>query len=158
MPLTDLELFSPPVRQLYDYWRGIAPVGALPGRQHFDPVDIPNLLPHLWLLDVVRDPLRLRCRLVGSGVRSSNGRLRPDCWLDELFDAATMAEVTAFVTPAIEAGESAWRRGRSIMLPVERSIDLEVIALPLAADGRCVDMLLNMTIFSWETGWQPTTL
>src|SRR5690348_8213244 len=40
------------LRELYEYWRSRHPAeGVLPGRQHFDPVDVPKLLPWIWLVD-----------------------------------------------------------------------------------------------------------
>src|SRR5690242_1355091 len=60
---------GPEIVALYDYWRSKAPgEGLLPGRRHIDPVDIPRLLPNVWLLDVVDDPRRFRVRLVGGAL------------------------------------------------------------------------------------------
>lgn len=36
---------EPKIRAAYDYWRRIHPAQGLPGRQHFDPANIPRLLP-----------------------------------------------------------------------------------------------------------------
>jgi len=55
--------------QFFGYWLAIRPVqGLLPGRQHFDPLAIPKVMPRLWLLDVVREAgtMRFRYRLVGT--------------------------------------------------------------------------------------------
>ena len=56
------------IKLLYDYWCRMAPPGRLPGRQHVDPIDIPHLLPNIWLLDVHRDPIRFWRRLVGTRI------------------------------------------------------------------------------------------
>jgi len=40
------------VKSLYSYWRAISPPGRLPGRQHFDPLDVPRLLPNIWQIGV----------------------------------------------------------------------------------------------------------
>src|SRR6266849_5312118 len=58
------------IRALYDYWCGIHPTEAiLPGRQHVEPLDLAEVLRWLWLVDVQREPLRFRYRLVGTGHR-----------------------------------------------------------------------------------------
>lgn len=55
------ESWRPEQRCLYEYWHSKRPSdAALPGRQHVDPLEIPSLLPHLFLIDVVREPLRFR--------------------------------------------------------------------------------------------------
>ena len=59
-------------RRVFEYWRSKAPEGVLPGRRDIDPLEVPDLLPWLTLIDVVweQERLRLRCRLMGTGVRN----------------------------------------------------------------------------------------
>ena len=57
------------VQRLHEYWR--AKSGAddpVPRRRDIDPVELPDLLPNLMLVDVERNPLRFRYRLVGTRV------------------------------------------------------------------------------------------
>lgn len=57
------------VQRLYEYWCAKAgPDGAVPRRRDIDPTELPGLLPNLMLLDVERNPLRFRYRLVGTRV------------------------------------------------------------------------------------------
>ena len=56
------------IRAVYDYWCSIHSAQGLPARHHWDPVDVPSLLPNLWMADVERDPVRFRFRLIGSAV------------------------------------------------------------------------------------------
>src|SRR3546814_6108920 len=66
---------APKIKALYDYWQSIRPNDlALPGRRHFDPLDIPELLPNIQMLDVKRDPLRFRFRLIGTEIVRFTGR------------------------------------------------------------------------------------
>ena len=69
------------IKVLYDYWCRIAPAGRLPGRQHFDPLDIPHLLPNIWLLDVHRDPIRFWRRLVGTRIEEFAGKSLDNGWV-----------------------------------------------------------------------------
>src|SRR3546814_3761584 len=74
------------IKALYDYWQSIRPNDlALPGRRHFDPLDIPELLPNIWMLDVKRDPLRFRFRLIGIDIVRFTGRDSTGQWLDEVY-------------------------------------------------------------------------
>ncbi|HEX3497840.1 MAG TPA: PAS domain-containing protein, partial [Stellaceae bacterium] len=65
-PDTDRSSWNPRIAQFFDYWLSIKPGNGLPGRQHFDPLDIPLLMPRVWMLDVLRAPLRYRYRLAGT--------------------------------------------------------------------------------------------
>ena len=137
------------VRQLYEHWLGLQPSpGILPGRQHFDPVVLPvSLLPLLWLADVERPPLRFRYRLLGTEHARVFGRDYTGHWLDE-------THVNFYASPgypqyvaAVEQGRVGYRRGHTLaMLPMDyRSI--ERLLLPLAQDGKAVDMLLAISLY-----------
>ncbi len=70
----------PKVLHLIEHWRSLAPgPDLLPGRQHFDPMRVPSLLPNIWLLDVIPGtPRRFRYRLLGTrlseaGIPGSKG-------------------------------------------------------------------------------------
>lgn len=71
------------VQTVFRYWRERHPANGLPGRQHIDPLDVVSLLPGIWLLDVQREPFRLRYRLVGTRVTESIGREVTGLWMDE---------------------------------------------------------------------------
>jgi hypothetical protein len=134
----------PKVRAIYDYWRSVHPKGGgLPGRQHIDPVDIPLLLPNIWLIDVYRNPYRFRFRLVGTLVVDYAGEDNTGKWFDERwpdFDASVFIDV-------VETGEPSWARGRSKMRPEKNYYELERVRFPLATDGKTVDMILSLTVF-----------
>jgi hypothetical protein len=147
--------WHPKIRELHGYWRSICPADRrLPGRQHFSPVAIVPLLPNIWLLDVVRNPLRFRYRLVGTRIVDALGGECTGRWLHEAhpeFDP----DVAAFsdYAHAAEAGEPRWRRGSPIFMSyVERCTELERIFLPLAEDGMTVDVILAMTLMFDQDG------
>lgn len=90
--IPDLEAFGSrltlkPQQELFAYWRSIFPVKGWPGRQHFDPVDIPHLLRMLALVDVVRDngTVRYRFRLLGTDLTTRAGRDMTGRWMEECF-------------------------------------------------------------------------
>lgn len=60
-------------RDLYGYWRACAQSKAIPSRFDIDPIDIPQLLPGLSLLDAGEDLYSLRYRLAGTRVREIYG-------------------------------------------------------------------------------------
>lgn len=59
---------------LHAYWRRRCGKQPFPARADIDPVDIPALLEYLVLMDVLRDPLDFRYRLVGGHIVKHSGR------------------------------------------------------------------------------------
>lgn len=136
------------VRALIDYWLSVRPGDRLPGRQHLDPLDIPALLPNLWLVDVERTPaLRLRYRLIGTSVARAFDH---DCtgeYLDETHPQSRDGQVRIYMHDVVRTRQPAWRVGRPLLWRLQDYLRLERIYLPLAGDGEEVDMILALTIF-----------
>jgi hypothetical protein len=137
------------VRQLYHYWREIHPPGGgLPGRQHVDPTAMPaSLLPFVWLADVQRQPLRFRYRLLGTEQVRVLGRELTGRWIDEAIPAFRGSAAYAQYVAVAERGKPGYRRGdTSIILPKDYRA-MERLLLPLAREGRTVDMLLAISVY-----------
>lgn len=138
----------PKVREVHRYWMSLAPApDKLPGRRHFDPAAVTSLLPNIWLIDVVHDPLRFRFRLLGTTVEKFAGRRMTGRWVDEELGPETRDEVLTNLTEVVETRQPSWRRGPSLIIPEKTVATLERLYLPLATDGRTVDMVLGLTIF-----------
>ena len=138
----------PKVRALYDYWRAIRPPeGNLPGRQHFDPADIPFLPPLVWLVDVHRSPLRFKHRLVGSEQVRVMERDVTGMWLDEAHPLFLGSRGYPQFVAVAERGEIGYRRGKPLFHLRKEYLSMERLLLPLAHDGKLVDMLLAITVY-----------
>lgn len=134
----------PKIRAIVDYWRSIHPKsGGLPGRQHFDPTDVPNLLANIWLIDAVREPLRFRLRLIGTLVVDYAGEDNTGRWLHERWPAF---DDSAYVQ-VVETRQPSWSRGPSRLRPEKEFYEIERVRLPLASDGETVDLILALTVF-----------
>ncbi|MBM3597401.1 MAG: PAS domain-containing protein [Alphaproteobacteria bacterium] len=152
----DAAFWHPKIAMLYRYWRSIHPEGGgLPGRQHFDPTDVPRLLANIWLLDVERDPLRFRYRLVGTALERFYGEHATGRYLGEVnskyFDPAY------FQHYALVVNEHAhhYRRGAPTFEPDRRIASrahVERLLLPLARDGSTVDTILALTVVLDQAG------
>ena len=136
------------LRELYAYWRSRHPAeGVLPGRQHFDPVNVPKLLPWIWLVDVQRAPLRFKHRLVGTEQVRIIERDHTGKWLDEVFPLFLNSPTYRQFVGAAERGEIAYRRGKPQFHLSKEYLSVERLLLPLARDGSTVDMLLAITVY-----------
>jgi len=143
----DRSAWHPLTRRFYEYWLAIAPLDALPGRQHVAPEMMTAWLSRLWLLDIFRNPLRYRCRLAGSDLVRSIGREVTGCWLDEVHPRSVTdpgsRERFRYVT---ETGRPTWRRGTPRWGRQPECHSVESVLVPLAADGQTVDKIMAISI------------
>ena len=139
--------WHPAVREFYEYWLRISPPGRLPGRRHMVPEDIAPLLPRLWMLDVVRNPLRFRYRLVGTDLTRSMRREVTGRWLDEAQPGSVsninLRDRYRFVA---EVGRPTWRRGPTLWNREPNHRMVENCVVPLATDGETVDKIIAFTV------------
>jgi hypothetical protein len=152
---TDRSDWNPKIARFFEYWRSIAPVGCLPGRQHFDPLDIVELMPRVWILDVLRDPtgMRFRYRLVGT---KEVGTLQRDVtgrWLDEVQPhlKETPNGFARFHYIAHE-GKATYRKGPVTFLHHKDHRIVENCMLPMARDGTIVDMIMACSVLYQSSG------
>ena len=146
--LIDSSAFHPKVRQLYDYWLRIHPATGLPGRQHFDPEEVARVLSGLRLLEVQREPFRLRYRLIGSKVDRVSGHSFTGRWVDEVHEGdPNLPGLIEDYRVTVFERRPTWRRGPPRLRYDKRCALLESLRLPLATDGQEVDMLLSLVVF-----------
>ena len=68
------QLHDAELRELYDYWLSKCQDGGLPARRDIDAVEIPRLLRHLALLEVVGDAEDFVFVLAGGRIEEVHGR------------------------------------------------------------------------------------
>ncbi len=150
MTAVDTAPWHPKIRELYEYWASLGPGGGkLPGRRDFDPLAVPHLLPNVMLLDVVGQPPRFRYRLVGTRMVDALGSDLTGRWLDEAHSrpGGGKPQFPSYEKVAHE-GVSDWRRGPPhFMSYLDKCTEVERVFLPLATDGRQVDMILTIVVF-----------
>ena len=139
--------WHPAVSRFYEYWRDVAPPGRLPGRQHIAPEDIVPLLSRLWMLDVFRDPLRFRYRLVGTDMTRSLQQELTGQWLDEAQPESVrnvnLCDRYRFI---LDTGQATWRRGATMWLHDPNHRIVENCLAPLATDGETVDKIIAFSV------------
>lgn len=140
------------LQELRAYWQSRCGAnGRLPGRAEIDPADLPQLLPYLFLIDVETgsDALRpgYRVRLLGSAQTVIyNGNYTGQTIEDMMGGKATLFRHAFDQTrlrrgPVGYAGKLVWWFGKEW-------IDFESIQMPLAGDGRQIDMIIGAGVFS----------
>jgi hypothetical protein len=149
----DRSSWHPLVRRFYEYWLQVAPPGRLPGRQHIVPEDMVPLLSRLWILDIFRDPLRFRYRLVGTDITRSVQRELTGLWLHEV-QPQSLANVNLrdryrFI---LATGQVTWRRGVTLWDRDPNHRIVENCLAPLATDGKTIDKIIAMSVLFDASG------
>ena len=149
--MTIAEVLDEPVLSaLYDYWAGHRRGRKAPARADIDPVDIPHLLPHIALTEIVPDPEggepRFRYRLAGTEIEERFG-----CPLtNRFFDELKQGEYLAYI-------QSLYRRLMTELAPVYSEGCFETgdankllakrLMLPLSDDQTTVTMVLSAIVY-----------
>jgi hypothetical protein len=144
----------PKIAQLIRHWQSLAPAaGLLPGRQHFDPLRVSQLLPHLWLVDIVPDdPRRYRARLVGGALVDAGAPIRRGRFLSDVMTPEERTRAGDVFDRIVTQKHVDWRRGPPVLGHMNHIHALERVMMPMATDGSTVDVLLCMTLFYWTDG------
>ncbi|MCZ4281486.1 PAS domain-containing protein [Kiloniella laminariae] len=136
------------IQQMYNYWLSIHPAkGQLPSRQHFDPMDIPRLLPIVWMFDVHHNPTRFKFRLMGTEIATIVGKDAGGQWLDEAFPDLVSSGVYEDYSYVAETNKVLYRLGKpQYFVPEHKKI--ERLLMPLVdAENRC-QILLGISVYS----------
>lgn len=129
--------------ELFAYWAKLRRQGALPGRQDIDPGGFKRLLPTISLIDVrPGNPRDYRVRLAGTNLYTVYGREITGKPLSEVYNSAAEAywrheldQVVEKRRPSVGRHSLSWRGAAHLSIVWLR--------LPLARDGRTVDMILG---------------
>jgi hypothetical protein len=77
-----------------------------------------------------------------------HGRNLANQWLDEIHAShANGAALLNDYRRVVESGQPTWRRGTPHVVPEPECATVEVLRLPLARDGRTIDMLLCLNLY-----------
>jgi hypothetical protein len=126
----------------HEYWQRKGESKGMPARADIDPLDIPQLLANIFLIDVVPgEPRRFRFRLVGTRITELEGEMT-NRFLDEFIPGAAGTAMARHYEDAAQGRLSVrhetlhWRR--------RDYVNYDVLLLPLSSDGRTVDMLFGL--------------
>jgi hypothetical protein len=145
--------WHPKITAIHEYWESRKPAPEqLPGRARIDPTEIPSLLPHIFMLDVLDRPLRFRYRLVGSKLVMAGGRELTGRLMEEAHPNLLTADTYADYPACARDHRIGWRRGGTVFDWGREHVQIERILLPLAADGRAVDIVLGLSVLFDSAG------
>ncbi|MEQ9638925.1 MAG: PAS domain-containing protein [Alphaproteobacteria bacterium] len=138
---------------LMEYWESKRAGAALPSRADIDPLDLPEHLPNLCLIEVHDPPLRMRYRLVGTAIVEQLHRDSTHRWYHELYSADDMAFLESMYRRMMRDRRPLRTFGRSRYADSDY-YDFEMLSLPLASDNETVDMVLGKLVFRFSSHQQ----
>ncbi|MBT4045159.1 MAG: PAS domain-containing protein [Rhodospirillaceae bacterium] len=133
------------ITEFFTYWRSIAKGAAMPARPDLDPIDIPMIIPWMFLIDVLRQStgIDFRFRLIGGRnaelVRQDGtGKL-----VGEVFPEATAALMRHSYTEVVELRQPlCWLAN---VPDQDRAFIACYRALfPFSADGQAVNLIAGL--------------
>jgi hypothetical protein len=132
-------------QEMFAYWASLRRGASLPARIDLHPAGIKRMLPTVSLIDVKRDPEGLvdyRLRLAGTGLYSVYGREITGKTLNDVYNTAAteywrreLDKVVHERRPGVGVHSLAWKGSPHMSILWLR--------LPLASNGRDVDMILG---------------
>jgi hypothetical protein len=148
------EVGSAIVAEFDRYWNSKRKEGRLPARRDIEPGELKPLLPNMILLDIEREPLRVRIRLVGTRIVQFRGD-NTGRYLHELdsVEPARLKHYLAEMRTVVERARPAFACD-FVTTRFGAVQEIYVGIWPLAADGRNVDKLVVIEDYGPLKVWQ----
>jgi hypothetical protein len=132
--------------ELFAYWaalrQGERLRGRLPGRRDIHPGDFKRHLPHISLIELRGEARRYRMRLAGTGLYGLYGCETTGGQLEDIYPAEEAAYWREQLDQVVEGGRPAVGC-RSLAWRGAPHLSVLWLRLPLASDGKRVDMILG---------------
>ncbi len=132
------------LRRLLAYWLDKRCGGLMPSRSEIDPIDIPWVLPRIWLCDYLPESGRFRYRLAGEQINTLWGYNICGKYLDEIMPAEYLGPVMAKLRE-VANGPAIVHSVSQAYLDERFFVKNERIVLPLSDDGQTVSSILGAT-------------
>jgi hypothetical protein len=136
------------LRDLLSYWLSKRRLARFPGRADIDPIEIPELLPHIILTDVMPDG-RYRYRLTGASVDTNATVALAGKYIEEAFTERAYIDYINSLFDYVGRGQIIYTEGE---FRVDREVSIrgvKRIGLPLSSDGARVDVALVGQVYQF---------
>lgn len=132
--------------EAFTYWMSKREGGGVPLRKNIDPGEIPALLDHVIILDVLREPLDFRYRLIGDSVQANVRRGLKGGTMRNLPGKGPDSAVFKGLKKVVETGIPRYGRApyEGPLTEVDAVFDL---LLPFSEDGKSVSHILVVAEF-----------
>lgn len=147
MPELTRDPNDPLLTELLAYWERKRAGRPMPSRADVDPAEIPRLLPHLRLTEVIGGGRRFRYRLVGTAIVEAYGREHTGHHLDEVLSDERLAFVEGLYRTVCERQRPVFARTYYIGPWAVPNFARRVM-VPLSEDGETVNVIMAVLAFN----------
>jgi hypothetical protein len=134
-------LKSPITQAALDYWHDVSGDRPMPARDDLSLGEMVDFLPNLILLDVLREPLDFRYRLIGTRIEEFMAEPYTGRCLSEIPHQAPPSAIWSNCEKAVEAAAPIIDDAPYVG-PKKDIVTPEALLLPLSVDGSAVEMLM----------------
>lgn len=144
LPTADftLDFRSDALRQLHKYWVSKLDGRPMPRRADIEPTEIPRLLQHVVLVDVVPEPLRFHFRLIGTHITQAVDRDCTGRFFQEVYDGQIFHKMVRLYSAAVLAKKPVRHMNTAIHAGKDYR-HYESLHMPLSEDGETVNMIFG---------------
>ena len=137
------EITNPKLAQLFDYWSSKRAARFAPARSDIDPIDIPRLLPWVWLVDVIDGGNDFRGRLGGEKLVHFLGRQVTGKTLGAHSSNPFFAKVAKAFSVVVANKQPLLRPAGPTNYAHKDIVETEVLLLPLSDNGTDVTQIFG---------------
>lgn len=139
---------GPKINQIVAYWHARCRGGRLPARADINPCELKPLLPNMFLIGCPsRDDADWVYRLIGTEIVEREGFDKTGKPVRDYYTGAAWPALRAEYLKCIEERRPVYLTDTAYHRLMRDSFDFERIFLPLASDGRTVDMIVGVVSF-----------
>ncbi len=140
---------NPVLVAFLDYWNRKRGDRMMPARADIDPTEIPKLLPHIMITDVIDGGARFRYRLFGTALVEGYGRDATGRYVDEMLAPERVTALHAFYQTMCKTRRPYYVRTH---YPTASNFNLvsNRIVAPLSSDGTTIDKMITALTFDYR--------
>ena len=143
----------PALAELLTFWESKLPASGMPLRRDFDPQEMRQHLPFLYIFEALPDCQDFRARLVGTSIASTRGRDVTGQLLSDIM--ANVPRAFSVIRDAMRraalSGRPVFLRGRTFWLEGKEFLPFESSYLPLTGNRAGEVLILGATYYDGLT-------
>lgn len=137
---------SPLQRDFLAYWRQQAGDRIAPRREDLDVLDIPTLMPHVIILEILQNPFDFQYRLVGTAISERSNKDYTGMKLTEIEGRGPGSNIWS-ILDAVRVSQEPTYHSVPYVGPSKDFLKLNDLFLPLVNDGLETNMIVLVTHF-----------